>query len=649
MAESTSSQTMPPGPASPGGEPRYLVLLALTVIGGGFGAVLVGTAVGALLSFLPSAVGFALGFLLAGTALPLFLALRAAAALKRKGRGTLLRRLVVLLLIGATQLALFGAVMQWSSRTTGHLAMTAWEVIDVGGSVPFLSDFLYEHAERQHANRPKPGSTAASPDAGPAAADGGTHAADAGPLAADGGTAGPGATHVGADGGVPATTIPSSRGPAPARPKPGVALSPRSAGKAVRTFAAGVQTNAGDSLLLVETLAAGGAVSTRVVDLGALEKLGPPTLVECADDGTVAALLGGRHLVVARTGKPTAEVVKALAPGQKLNNLEVQAVRDVVIGPGGSGLAVVELLGAAEAGELRQALVALPKGGGAPVVLRKAGDKVPGATTDATVARSWALKKSSGAAAVLVVESYLEGGDDLATRLSGEEWTVNPQRLLVVNLDAPRALLELARTGLETSGVAGRELQIFGDAWLLPDGRAVFDANFLEKGAEGWLFVHKPGVGVFALVGDKRETDGALWPVSPPRLRGLEATADGTLVFRRADGAAVLTSIDRPGEGIAAMLGADALAADGKKIGTITGVDVPILARGGEWLIASVQLAGETGGTREALVLQSRADVQNGKAEVLLVVGGPVPGTSTPQQLQSLQFLEGREELLWQR
>jgi hypothetical protein len=84
---------------------------------------------------------------------------------------------------------------------------------------------------------------------------------------------------------------------------------------------------------------------------------------------------------------------------------------------------------------------------------------------------------------------------------------------------------------------------------------------------------------------------------------------------------------------------------------------VPLLARGGEWLIASVQLAPAPGQpSHDAVVLASRADVQNGKAEVLFEVGGRVPralpAEGTPpkdKKVQSLRFYEGRDELLWQR
>lgn len=644
MVESPPPQSSPSAPPKRGGEPRYLVLLALTIAGTAIGSILVAFAFGALLSFLPSLVGVLFGLML-GLALPLFLALRASAALKRKSRGLLARRLVVMFLIGATQLALFGAVLNWSSRSTGNLAWTAHEVFDVVGGVPVVSDLLYTHAER---NAAIPGTelakrnklVAIGPDGGVLDLDGGVSA-----LADDGGVAVLDAGS--ASLAPPAPITASARSPQPARAKPGIPLSPRVAGKAARSFAAAVTTSDGSAVVYVATVAVGGAVSARTVELAAHEKLGEPTLVESAEDGTIAIIFAGAHLAISRPGKSSAELVKALAPGQKLGAEEIQGMRDVVIGPGGAGLAIVSVL-AAE-GELAERLVTLPKGAAPPTVLRKAGDKVPGAASDATVARSWSFKKGAGTSSVLVVESYLEGGDDLGTRLSGETFTVNPQRLLVVKLDAPKALLELARTGLEPSGIAGLELQIFGDAALLPDGRAIFDANFIEKGGDGWLFVSKPAGGVFALAPEKRAQDTAPWTSSAPRARSLEAAADGSLVFRRGDGAAIVTSVDRPGEAVAALLGADALASDGKKLGTITSVDVPSLARGA-WLLASVQLRAGNGTTHDAIVLASRADIDNGKAEVILEVGAALPGAApgkTARTIQSIRYGRGRDELLW--
>ncbi len=662
-----------PAPATPSArrEPRNLVLTAVTAVVALVGGVFTAVAVGALLSFLPPLAGVAVG-LIVGIGFPVFLALRAAAALKRRRLVAVIRRVIVLFLIEATQLAITGAILQYSPRGTADLAYTSWAVLDIVGGVPWLSDHLYNYAKDNHAvpvevlkakkagikrvvgpdggvvlvgpdggvildagpvdfddDGGPPG--AGGPDGGPAAADGGPAlAADAGPAPLDGGVAD------------------AFTAPVPPTPKPEAGLSPRTEGRAARTFAAGLHTNTGDSLILVGTVAAGGAFSSRVIDLAATAKLGDPTIIECADDGTVAAVLGGGHLVTAKGGRTTAQVVKQLEPGQKLGDLEIEGVKDVVVGPGGSGLAIVSVL-AGQNGEVAQDLVALPKGAGAPLVLRKSGDKVPGSATDATVVKGFSFKKSSGGPSVLVAETYLDGGDDVGTRMSGDTWLLNPQRLLAVKLDAPKGLVELARSGTETSGIDGRELQIFGDAWLMPDGRALFDANFIEKGPEGWLFLTKAG-GLFALAPD-RFGKGAPWSLAPPRARYLEAASDGTFIFRRDDGAVVRSSVDRPAEATAALLGADALGHDGKKIGVVKSVDVPILASGGEWIVATAQIQAAT--AHDALLLASRADAQNGNAEVLLEVGAPVPegrhGKHPARTIQSIRFDKGRDELLWQR
>lgn len=647
MVERADAPSAPsPTPMHKSAGPRYLVLLALIIIGTAIGALWVALAFGALLTFLPAIAGVLCGLAL-GLAAPLFLALRADAALKRRRSALLLRRFTVMFLIGATQLALFGAVLTWSSRATGDLAWTAHKVLDLAGGVPIVSELLYTHAERTgcipgaELDKQKTTAAAAANDAGVVDVK---VTSDGGVLDHDGGSTAPAIT-----------SSPHTRTPQPPRAKPGVPLSPRVEGKAARTFAAAVTMSDGAAVIAVGTVSVGGAVTFRIVSLAAHEKLGATTLVESADDGTVAAILGGSHLLVSRPGKTTAEVVKALSPGQKLAAAkagadEIQSVRDVVIGPGGAGLAIVTVLAAAPAGngEVHERLITLPKGQAPASVLRRAGDPVPGAQSEATIAKSWSFKKGAGTAAVLVVESYLEGGDDLGTHLNGENYTVNPQRLLVVKLDAPKALVEIARTGLEPSGIADRELQIFGDATLLPDGRVVFDANFLEKGDDGWLFVSKPAGGVFALAPDKRDADTALWTRTAPRARSLEAAADGSLLFRRNDGAAILTSADRPNEAVAALLGADALTSDGKPRGSITSVDVPTLAQGG-WLFASVQLRAADGTTHDAVVLASSTDIANGKAEVIFEVGAALPGftTTSPATIQSIRYGRGRDELLW--
>ncbi len=654
MAQPTATPetTDPPKKAPPGR--RYLVLLAITVLSAMGGGVLAAVAVGALLAFLPALIGVILG-LLPAVVLPVFLALRADLALKRRNLPLLLRRLAMLFLIGACQLAVLGAVLTWSARTTAHLAATAAQTLEVVGGVPVLSGILKKHAAAGGValpgKAPRPavgpdGGVLLGPDGGVLATDGGYYAerSDAGSLATDGGMA----PRAPADAGALLPTPPAVKLlPAAPAPKPGAALSSRGPGKPVRTACAAVTTTNGDTVVAIATLQGGGAVSWRTVELGALDKVGPPTLVECADDGTTAAILGGTTVALARAVRAGLEAVKALAPGAKLAGGDVQAVRDAVVAPGGLVLAVVDVTVAVDGGAtVRHALVALGAKG-APAVLRTSGDPVPGGDAG-DVVHDFALKRHSGGNGALVVESYLEGGVDKGVRISGEEYALNPQRLLSLRLDAPKTMTELAGTGVEPSGIDGVHLQAFGDAVLLPDGRALVDANFVEKGPDGWLFSARPAGGV-AAVGPALRAGGAPFGALAPRVQHLDADLGGTALFRRSDGAVVLFTFDKPEQMSAGLLGAEVLSGAGVVRGHVAAVDVPLLARGGGWVLASATVK-DAAGARDALVLCSLDDLEHGKAEVLLAVGDPLPGAvGTPRTVQSIRLGKGRDELLWRR
>lgn len=648
----TPETTDPPKKAP--AEKRHWVLLLLTVLFTLVGGALTSVAIGALLVFLPAPIGVLLGMLF-GFVLPIFLAVRANLALRRRAMPVILRRLAVLFLVGAAQLAFFGGVLTWSARTTAHLAATAAQALEVVGGVPVLSGILKKHAKAGGVNLPgevvRPavgpdGGVLAGPDGGVLASDGGYYLEhpDAGPLMLDAGSHP--APSVDAGAAAPPTPPATALLPAPFPPKPGVGLSPRGPGKVVRTLCAALQTREGDSLLAIATLQGGGAVSWRTVELGAVEKLGPPTLVECAEDGTTAAILGGVHAVMARPGRAGVEVIKALAPGAKLADGELVATRDLAVGPGGTLLAVVELTRAVDGGaETGQALVVIAKG--AAAVLRKSGDPVPGADAG-DVVHGFSLKRPAGGGTVLVVESWLEGGTDRGVRISGDAYALNPQRLLAVRLDAPKAATELAASDAEPSGIDGVHLQAFGDAALLPDGRALVDANFVEKGPDGWLFVARPGAGIAAVGGELRAGTSP-WGTSAPRVQHLAADVSGTVLFRRSDGAVVLFALDKPAQATAGLLGAEALDAAGMARGQVLSVDVPLLAKGAGWVLAGAQLK-DARGTRDAVVLASLQDLENGKAEVLLAAGDPLPGASgTPRVVQSIRLGKGRDELLWQR
>lgn len=652
MAQPTTAPaTTDPPKKAPAGR-RYLVLLLVTVVATLVGGLLAAVAVGALLAFLPPLIGVILG-LIPAFVLPVFLALRADLALKRRNLPVLVRRLAMLFLLGACQLAVVGAVLTWSARTTAHLAATAAGALDVVGGVPVLSGILQKHAAAGGValagRKPGPavgpdGGVLHGPDGGVLAADGGYYAEhpDAGPLALDGGVA----PRAPVDAGSAPPPAPKLTPAAPA-PKAGAALSPRGPGKPVRTACAAVGTTNGDTVLAIATVQGGGAVTWRTVEVGALDKLGPPTLVECADDGTTAAILGGTTLALARPGRAGLETVKALSPGAKLASGEVQGVRDVAVGPGGLLLTVVNVARATDGGtDVAHALVAVGAKG-ALTVLRMSGDAVPGGDAG-DVAHDFALKRPGGGTGALVVESYLEGGTDKGVRISGEEYALNPQRLLSVRLDSPKAMPEVAGTGAEPSGIDGVHLQAFGDAVLLPDGRVLVDANFVEKGPDGWLFSARPAGGIAAL-GPALRTGGAPWGTQAPRAQYLDADLGGTALFLRSDGAVVLFTIDKPEQKSAGLLDAEALTGAGVVRGHVVTVDVPLLAHGGGWVLSSAKLK-DASGARDALLLASLEDLNNGKAEVLLAVGDPLPGAvGTPRTVQSIRLGKGRDELLWQR
>ena len=107
---------------------------------------------------------------------------------------------------------------------------------------------------------------------------------------------------------------------------------------------------------------------------------------------------------------------------------------------------------------------------------------------------------------------------------------------------------------------------------------------------------------------------------------------------------------------------------------------MPRLARGGDWVVASVELLADGGARTKALVLASKADLAAGTAEVLLVQGGLLPaaafaaapgvavddklpkndGTTlppappaspappAPARVKSIFFFDGHDEALWQ-
>jgi hypothetical protein len=641
--------TAAPSTPAPARDRRLRLLVAIVVDGVLFG-LLAGVAFAAWAGALLGAVGALVVGLALAWLLPLFLAVRANLALRRKRPdGVLLRRLTALFLVVLVQTTVFLAgfvhLGQGQATTTQELSAAALPLL---GALPGVGPWLADNARQggllpDDAKAP-PKTPPKTPGPGP---DGGTPAPDAGAPVVDAGPA----------------SAPSPAG-----------LQPRAGGRPTATVAAAATTTEGDVVVVVWSVLFGGQATPRLVELAALSALGPVTRVEASSDGFVAVVLGGGQLV---TAPPSGLAIhdKALSRGARLGDLELQGLRDVAIGPGGALLVVADLFDA-RTSKTTPALVARPAGGGAAFVVRKAGDVVDPPEKKgeaANVAHGFSIKRGDGSGAVVVEEEVLEGGDDAGTKLSGAQWTMNPRRLLAGQLDNPRALVEVARTGAEPSGLDGTTLQGFGDAVLLADGRVVFDANAVEEGARGWLFSARAGGGVFAVAPELVGKPEAPWSPKAPRVRQLAIAGDGVFAFVNRDGAVVVGPLARPADAKTGVLRADALRrGDGARAGSVA-TATTVRTTGGDWLVAGVDLLGEGGARAEAVVLLGRDDLAAGRAEVLLEQGGPLPAPSTPlppapvdagpkasspttpttpttpsRRVKSIFFDDGHDEPLWQ-
>ncbi|MDP2342514.1 MAG: hypothetical protein Q8O67_16275 [Deltaproteobacteria bacterium] len=635
----------PLGPGTPkkAAGQRRLLSLALTIVGGFFFGIVAATAFAAWSrSFLGDVVALLLGFLFAWL-VPLVLTLRATQALKKKNRPVLLRRVVAVFLVGLVQLTVFLAgftnLGQGTVDTSAEMSAAA---LPIFRHVPVLGGMLTKAATDGGALDPK------KPD--------------------------------------PKTPIDPTTPTTPTTPLAN-GLSPRAAGRPIHAFAAGVQTADGDVVVVAWSLAFGGEATPRVIDLASFSALGNPTRVEIADDGGVAVVLGGAQVLTVKAGSLTAEHDKALSRGSRIGDLDIQQVRDIAVAPGGAVLLTVDAFDSKK-GAVRQALIGRSPGG-VPYAVRKAGDAIDTAEKKGdlqNLAHGYSIKQSDGSGAVVVEEEFLEGETDVGTKLSGPTWIMNARRLLVGQVDNPRALAELVRSGTAPSGVDNVSLQAFGDAALLPDGRCFFDANYIEEGGRGWLFSARTGGGAFAVSPELVGKPEAPFSEKGPRTRHLRVEPEGNALFLNRDGALMLGTVARLQDAKAVLKGEAVrpqylLGGGGVRAGGIASIAVPRLARGGEWLVASVELLADGGARNKAVVLASKTDLAAGKAEVLLEQGGLVPTPPPPpapvvvddkvkkddkkkpppaelapaapvapkeRRVKSIFFFDGHDEPLWQ-
>lgn len=609
--------------------PRRLLLLAFTIV---FGVLFGVVAIAAFSAWTRGALGDP-GSLAAGAVLawllPLVLSVRAALALKRQQRPLMLRRIAALFLVVTTQFTVFLVGVTSLDTEVPVGAQLAAAIHPVLGAVPVVGGILEKTAK-----------------------DGGALLSKAPPTAPTPGT--PGATTP-----TPTTTTPppsTTPTPTPAAP---AGLSPRTAGRPISTVGAVVTTTTGDLAAARFTVAFGGATTTRVDDLAAFSADGSPTRVETSIDGHIAVVLGGQVLLTAAPDAAPSKLA-SLQRGAKVGELEVQGVRDVAIGPGGHLLIVIDGFDAKKSAVV-QALVAVAPGS-APFVVRRAGDVVDpkDKSNEGSISHAFSIKRNDGTGPVVVEEVLLVGGNDLGEKFAGTEFVMNPRRLLVGRSDAPRALSELVRTGDEVSGIEGVTLQAFGDAVALPDGRVVFEANFVESGVRGWLFQARLGGGAFAVAPELVGKPEAPFGDRGARTVGLSVEADGHLAFVNKEGALMRGALAHLVDTRATMVRAEAIGKDGHALGGVSRVLAARVATGGEWVLGRVELLAADGGRHEALVLASTADLTNGKLEVLLVEGGtlampspsgppatPPAAAAAPRSIKALFTLEGHDEALW--
>lgn len=613
--------------------PKRLLLLGVTIVFGfvfGFVAAVscaawVGDTVGEVGGLV---VGLALGWLV-----PLFLSVRAHRALTRQRRPLLLRRLVALFLVVLTQLTLFlVGVDHAGSETVSASAAMAKASLPILSAVPVLGGVVENYAIEGGAADP-------------------SHPATAGPT------------------GEPkddshASTTASSTTTSP------LGLSPRGPGRSIGSFAAVATTTEGGLALVRVGVAFGGQTRLEAVDLTAFADKGAPTRVESSADGHIVVVLAGQHVLVAPPSKPAA-LDAAISKGGKLGELELQTIRDIAVGPGGALMATVDAFDVKK-NAVVQALIARPVGGAVFVVRRAGatmeGDKlVAGEAPD--VSFGYGIKRNEGTGHIVIEETILEDDTDVRTKLDGAVYSMNPRRLLVGTIDSPRALAEVVRTGDAPSGIEKVSLQGFADAVALPDGRVIFDANFVEEGPRGWLFSARlGGGGAFAVSPELVGKPEAPFAERAPRTPRLTVEPEGGFGFITRDGALMLGSLQRLAESKPVLLRADVVAMTGK-VGGVARVQSARVLPGAEWIVANVEILAESGQRREALVIASRADLAVGKAELLLEEGGPLPAAATPPaastpsgpssslpsspasgsaaRIKSLFALEGHDEPLW--
>jgi hypothetical protein len=623
--------------AEPRAIPSLLLVVAVATIGGITTGVMLGAVLGKLVPLLPAVIA---GVVVA-IAVPSLLAWRASKFLRARRIGVGIRRFVQLVLLAIPMITLgllcAPALGEGDATVGGEWARGAHSLF---GGIPVVGGVLADTAQRGGA--PVGPVLPTTPPVKPVA--------DAGikPTGPDGGP----------------TVVDAGVAPVPVPVPVSVAgLSPRTAGRPLRTVLVPVQTDDGGLAWWTATMAFGGAHTQRIIDCTPQAALGAPTQWGIADDGHAIMVLGGGHVVTATASATLCTLEPTLSRGAKLaaggTELEITGVRTAAVAPGGGLLLTVDAIDVKRAKPV-QAL--LWRSADAVVtVIKRSGDVLVDGSTPAPKAKrvlsvGFTIKSQDGGGGVVIDEEFAEEGQQTAVRMSGLAYDMNPHRLLSGTIDQVKALVEVARTGMSGSGLNGCSLQGFADATRHPDGRVWFDGNCLEAGAKGWLFSARAGGGVFALAPELQGKDQAPWTEQAPRLQRLTIEPEGAFAFITRDANVVLSSTQKVATKITVVLRAEAIDA-GVKVGVVSSVHTPELLTGGEWLLAGVELLAEGGKRPRAWLLGSRADLDAQKLSVLVREGAvlAVPtvaavvgeaATPTPKTIKRIYFSD-RDEPLW--
>jgi hypothetical protein len=585
-----------PGPAAPRPKPPRSPILFVVVNGFAFIAGVL-SVVGLTAAF--SRIGLWFAFvpaLLIGGVLPVFLVVRAARALKRRSLPVVLRHVINLILYVVIHAAIAGVVLDWFDRSRPDYASAAHALVTTPfGDVPWISGILKKSSEGARIVFGEKTRPAEGEPEGPAG--------DAGPTPAG-------------DGG-PAPIVDAGPTPTPA----GTTLSDRTdGGRVVRRAVYVVETSKGDPGLLVVTVQAGGGHKQELLSLASHADSGSPTAASVASDGSVAVVLGGARVLLRGPGERLG-LVRALNRNGMLKlgdtTGQVRRVADVVVGPKGSAVAVVEVFVTLEGGvgEVRQVLVGIQAG--EVKRLRMSGAPLPDNADD--LIDGFLLRRPTASGAFCVAESFRQGGAAVAVDTSGEKFQVNPERLLCGHLDNPGALAEVSRTDTASGGVPDRSVQRFYGAFSLQDGRALTQANFVEKGRDTWIFLADPRAGTRALGAWSK--DGAPWAAKATEL---DAEPEGG--FAWVDGPAlVVGTVKRPADArrVPAL---KALKRNNTPVGAASRLRAPRIARGGDFVLVLADVAPPGARTRPAVLVASEADLASGLAEEIIAVGDEISG-----------------------